>query len=189
MNSGKPDSAAAEIAALLAQLRAEDAKSLGNGYESKELLEYAMGLLELRRGRTKAAHDAFGRAAVENAAFSPAHAMLGEMALTAHDGATALLEYGLATETDSSDVEYIAGLGRAYQVTNHGSDAVAQFRRAVALEPMYASPYVLLGSALQDTGDKTGAVAAYSKFLMHATQSDYRRADIERKIQALGAAP
>ena len=189
VNSRKPDSAAAEITALLAQLRAEDAKSLGSGYESKELLEYAMGLLELRRGRTKAAHDAFGRAVVENAAFAPAHAMLGEMALTAHDGATALLEYGLATETDSSDVELIVGHGRAYQLTNHPSDAVAQFKRAVALEPLYASPYVDLGSALQSAGDKIGAVDAYSKFLAHATQSDYRRPDIERRIQSLGAAP
>ena len=185
VNSGKPDSAAAEISALLAQLRAEDARTLGNGYQSKELLEYAMGLLELRRNRTKAAHDAFGRAVVENAAFSPAHAMLGELALNAHDSATALLEFGLAAEVDSSDVESIIGFGRALQFAKRPREAAAQFRRAIALEPLYAAPYQLLGSALELAGDRIGAVAAYDAFLNHIEQSDYRRSDIQHKIDVL----
>ena len=188
-NSGKPDSAAAEISALLAQLHAEDAKSLGNGYESKELLEYALGLIHLRRGRTAAAREAFGRALVENAAFAPAHAMLGEMAMNARDNATALLEYGLAVEIDSGDVESMVGLGRALRGANRSSEAVTQLRRAVALEPLYAGPYVFLAEALQQSGDKAGAADAYNGFLAHATQSDYRRADIQHKIQLLTSTP
>ncbi|HKW10796.1 MAG TPA: tetratricopeptide repeat protein [Gemmatimonadaceae bacterium] len=187
VNSGKSDSAAAEITALLAQLRAEDVKSLGNGYQSKELLEYSMGLIELQRGRIAAARAALGRAVVENAAFSPAHAMLGEIALNAHDSTTALLEYGLAAETDSADVESLVGLGRAYQYAKHPREAAAQFRRAVALEPHYAAPYLLLASALEASGDKPGAADAYARFLTHVTHDDYRRADVEHKILALKA--
>lgn len=189
VNSGKPDSAAAEITALLAQLRAEDAKTLGNGYQSKELLEYALALVELGRGRVAAARASAGRAVVENAAFSPAHALLGEIALDAHDSTTALLEYGLAAETDSADVESLVGLGRAYQYAKHPREAAAQFRRAVALEPHYASPYLLLASALEASGDKPGAADAYSRFLTHVTQADYRRADVEHKILALKSSP
>jgi hypothetical protein len=72
VNLRQYDSAAAQISALLAQQRAAETKVIGKGYESKELLEYAMGLLQLQRGRTPAAREAFGRAAVENAAFAPA---------------------------------------------------------------------------------------------------------------------
>src|SRR4029079_1373030 len=79
------DSAATEISALLAQERAQDTKSLGNGYESKEMLEYALGLLQLNMRNVAAARDAFGRATVENAGFAPAHALLGEIAVAAKD--------------------------------------------------------------------------------------------------------
>ena len=189
VNSGKPDSAAAEIEALLKQLRAEDAKSLGNGYESKALLEYALGLVELRRNHTATAHEAFGRAIVEDAAFSPAHAMLGELAMNAHDTTTALLEYGLATETDSTDVELILGMGRALLVAKRPADAAAQFQRAVRLEPLYAEPYVRLASALEAKGDRPGAAAAYAQFLQHISQDDYRRGDIQHRIQLLAGSP
>lgn len=189
VNSGRPDSAAAEISTLLAQLHAEDAKSLGNGYESKELLEYALGLVELRRNHTPAAREAFGRALVENAAFSPAHAMLGELAMNAHDTTTALMEYGLATETDSTDVELILGMGRAYLLARRPADAVSQFQRAVQLEPLYAEPYVRLASALEAKGDRPAAARAYGQFLEHISQDDYRRGDIQHKIQLLAGSP
>jgi tetratricopeptide (TPR) repeat protein len=185
VNNGKPDSAAAEIAALLAQLRAEDAKSLGSEYQSKALLEYAMGLIEMRRGRTAAAREAFGRAVVEDAAFSPAHGMLGELALNSHDSATALLEYGLAAETDSGDVESIMGLGRAYQLAKRPADALVQFQRAVVLEPLYAEPYARLAFALEASGDRRAAAAAYTLLLTHYTEADYRRPDIQQRIQRL----
>ena len=188
VNSGKPDSAAAEITKLLQQLHAQDAKSLGNGYESKELLEYALGLVELRRNHTAAAHDAFGRALVENAAFSPAHAMLAELAMNARDTTTALMEYGLATETDSTDVELILGMGRAYLQARRPADAATQFQRAVQLEPLYAEPYLRLASALEAKGDKAAASRAYVQFLQRVTQDDYRRGDIQHRIQLLAAA-
>ena len=189
VNSGKPDSAAAEITKLLEQLHAQDAKSLGNGYESKELLEYALGLVELRRNHSAAARDAFGRALVENAAFSPAHAMLGELAMNARDTTTALLEYGLATETDSTDVELILGMGRAYVLAHRPADAAAQFQRAAQLEPVYAEPYLRLASALEAKGDKPAAANAYVQFLQRLSQDDYRRGDIQHKLQLLAGSP
>jgi len=189
VNSGKPDSAAAEVTKLLDQLHAQDAKSLGSGYESKELLEYALGLVEVRRNHGAAARDAFGRALVENAAFSPAHAMLGELAMNARDTTTAVLEYGLATETDSTDVELILGMGRAYLLANRPADAALQFQRAVRLEPIYAEPYLRLASALETRGDKPGAAKAYVQFLQRTSQDDYRRGGIQQKLQLLAASP
>lgn len=183
VNLRRFDSAAAEISALLTQERAQDAKSLGNGYESKELLEYALGLLQLNMKETAAAREAFGRATVENASFAPAHAMLGEIAAAARDTATVLLEYGLAAETDPTDVEILLGYGKVLRLAHRPADAVVQLRRATALEPYYAEPYFHLGLALEDIGDKTAAAAAYTQFLSRSTQWDPRRQVAEQKRQ------
>lgn len=179
------DSAATEISALLAQERAQDTKSLGNGYESKELLEYALGLLQLNLRNASAAREAFGRATVENAGFAPAHAMLGELAVAARDTATALLEFGVAAEADPTDVEILIGYGKALRVAGRPADAAAQLRKAVALEPYYAEPFLYLGVALDEAGDQAGAADAYAQYLSKSTQSDSRRASVEQRLQAL----
>lgn len=181
------DSAASEISALLAQERAQDTKSLGNGYESKELLEYALGLLQLNLRNAAAAREAFGRATVENAGFAPAHAMLGELAIANRDTATALLEFGVAAEADPTDVEILIGYGKALRVAGRPADAAVEFKKAVTLEPYYAEPALHLGVALDESGDGTGAADAYAQFLSKSIQSDSRRASVEQRLQALKA--
>ena len=187
VNAGRLDSAAADLSAYLAQLRSEEAKSLGNGYESKEVLEYALGLLHLQARRTTAAREAFGRATVENAAYAPAHAMLGELAMSRNDTATALMEYGLATETEPNDVELAIGFGKALRQAKHLAEAIAQFQKAVRLEPLYAEPYYLLAPALAESGDKAGAAAAYTQFLARSPESDLRRGAVQLTLQSLPA--
>jgi predicted Zn-dependent protease len=179
------DSAATEISALLAQERAQDTKSLGNGYESKELLEYALGLLQLNLRNAAAAREAFGRATVENAGFAPAHALLGELAVAARDTTTALLEFGLAAETDPTDAVILIGYGKALRVAGRPADAAVQFRKAAVLEPYYAEPFLSLALALEEAGDSAGATDAYGQFLSKSTQSDSRRSAVEQRLQAL----
>ena len=179
------DSAATEISALLAKERAQDTKNLGSGYESKELLEYALGLLQLNMRNAAAAREAFGRATVEYAGFAPAHAMLGELAVAARDTATALLEFGLAAETDPTDVEVLIGFGKALRVAGRPADAAAQFRRAVAVEPYYAEPWLYLALASEEAADGAGAAEAYGQFLAKSMQSDSRRSAVERRLQEL----
>jgi tetratricopeptide (TPR) repeat protein len=188
VNSGLPDSALSDITALLAQLRAADSTEIGY-YASKEMLEYAAGLLHLSGRRRSAARAAFERAVVENAGFAPAHAMLGEMAMSVRDTASAVLAYGLAAETDSSDVEYALGYGKALRQAKRPGDAVLQFRRAISLEPLYAAPYVQLGLSLEEVGDATAAAEAYRKFLDRAARTDPERGRAQRRLEALTAAP
>jgi two-component SAPR family response regulator len=99
------------------------------------------------------------------------------------------MEYGLATETDSADVELILGMGRAYLLAHRPADAAVQFQRAVQLEPLYAEPYLRLASALEVKGDKPAAAKAYVQFLQRLSQDDYRRVDIQHKLQLLAGSP
>jgi len=181
VNSRSYDSAAAELTTLLAQLRAHDATTIDSEYESKELLEYAMGLLHLQLRRLGPAREAFGRAVAENAAFSAAHAMLGDLAISTHDTATALAEFTLAVETAPSDVEPHIGLGRALLLAGRPSDAATEFMKATSMEPVYAEPYWLLATALEAGGNTANAAIRYGQFLERATLSDPRRSEAERK--------
>ncbi len=181
VNSARYDSAGAEITALLSQLRAADEKTLGRGYESKELLEYAQGLLMVQARRTSDAREAFGRAVAENAAFAPAHAMLGRLAISARDTAAALAEYGLAVETESDNAAFRVGLGNALVLAKHQKEAAAAYQKAIETEPLYAEPYYLLATVLEAAGDAAGASARYKQFLDRATRSDPRRVAAEAK--------
>lgn len=156
-----------------------------NGRAEEDFANASHLRLQLQARRVPAAREALGRTVVENAAFAPAHAMLGEIAFSRNDTATTLLEYGLAAETDPTDVEIRIGRGKALRQAGQGTQAIAEFRKAIVLEPLYATPYFMLAAALEESGDKPGATEAYSLFLSHATRDDPRRAQVAQKLLAL----
>jgi tetratricopeptide (TPR) repeat protein len=182
VNTARNDSARAELEALLAQLRARDEKVLGDGYESKELLEYALGLIHLHSGRPQAARAALETALVENPGFAPAHAVLGQMADAARDSARALQELALAVELQPDDAPYRMAYAAALVRARRPREAIAQLEQAVAIAPLYAEPYYLLAGALGPVGDAAGASERYGQFLQHDAQSDALRPAAERGI-------
>jgi tetratricopeptide (TPR) repeat protein len=189
VNTNQLDSAAAQLNALLAQLRAQDEKKVGSGYESKEMLEYAIGLLHRQAGRAAAAQLAFGRALVENPGFVPAHVMLGDIAAQRQDTAVSLLESAMAIEIDPADVMARLGYGRALLSANRPADAAVQFRKAVALGPLYGVAYLRLGTALEAAGDKPGSRGAYEASLKHMAHDDRLRPQAIALLEAAGGSP
>jgi hypothetical protein len=185
VNLAQFDSAGAELRTLLAQQREKDEKTLGHGYESKELLEYALGLLHLQARRVPEAREAFGRALLENAGFAPAHARMGELALASGDTANALLELGMAVEIDGSDVLLRLGYANALLSAERPGDALKQLRVAVQLAPDYAEPYHALASLLDQSGQGREAVANYERFLARAPRSDPRREPVKVLVDAI----
>jgi Tfp pilus assembly protein PilF len=189
VNLGKVDSASAEIASLLAQLRAQDNAKVGDGYQSKEQMEYAEGLIQLTLRHSADARQAFARALLENPGFAPAHAMIGDLASAAGDTATALLEYQTAIEVDPNDVILRLGYGKTLIAARRPADAVVQFRQAVTMAPEYAEAYRRLGTALETAGDAVLAGKAYTEFLARAPRKDPARAQVSRRLEALGKTP
>jgi tetratricopeptide (TPR) repeat protein len=170
---GLYDSARVEIVALLTTLRrGERGPHLSPVYQSKELMEYGVGLLELVQGNLEAARAAFGRALVENLAFFPAHAMLGDLALARHDTAAAAQEYAQAAELAPAEPWILYRDGVALTGVRRYRDAVAPLERAIALEPLYAQPYLALGYALEAAGDRAGAVRAFQQYLQRAPRRE-----------------
>jgi predicted Zn-dependent protease len=184
INSNRPDSALIELDSLLAQQRAGDIDSDVGRYESKELLEYARGLI-LSQRRRSLAKEAFGSAIAENVAFAPAHSMLAQIALLERDTTTALAELELAVSTDSTDVELLINLGKALGKANRFAEARTALRKATDLEPLYALPHYYFATIAEADGDKTGAVLEYKRFLRMSALTDALRAGAEARLAAL----
>lgn len=184
------DSAHAEMTAMAATLRTQAESTLSSWYESLEMSEYGIGMLDLVQGRVADARAAFQRSLEENLGFFPAHAMLGDVALANGQAAIAAHEFGQAAELAPDEAWIQYRFGAALVRLGRGADAVAPLRRAIALEPLFADPYLALGDALAAAGDSPGAIRAFEEYLARAPQRraaliDYAR----RRLATLAGAP
>ena len=180
------DSANIEMNTLLAKLRAAADTQSSHSYESLEMVNYAIGLLHLARGRADSARQSFEHAIEENLAFFPAHAELGELALARFNRAVAARDFKQAAELAPNDAWIQERYGAALLRMGRPVDALVPLERAVALEPWYAEPYLMIGRAWEGAGDKDAAIKAFQQFLERAPRRDTTAInDAQRRLTAL----
>lgn len=182
------DSALVEMGQLVTEMRRRDQKQLSHIYESREMLEYAIGRLQGARGEVEAARRSFGQSLVENAGFHTSHLALGALALASGDTAAAVREYEQAVEIAGSDAVALVGYGTALLRAERPTEAVVALDRAIALEAWYAEPRFLVAVALEGAGQAERALAAYGAYLERAPRSQAARiAAARRRLAALGS--
>lgn len=180
------DSASVEMTALLATLRTRADTQQTHSYESLEMVNYAIGLLHLVRGHADSARRFFEHAVEENLAFFPAQAELGELALGRFNRTTAERDFRQAAELAPDEAWIQHRYGVALLRMGRAVDALVPLQRAITLEPWYAEPYLMLGIAWVEAGDKDAAATALEAYLERAP----RRAteainDARRRLAAL----
>ena len=165
-----------ELQIVLDTLRARDQKKLVHAYESKEMLEYMLGAAYARDGQYAQAREAYGRALEENLSFYMAHAHLGDVARAQGDIATTLQEYETAVQLKADDVALRHEYGRALldAQPRRNEDAEAQFRKAIELNPYFATSYFNLAVALDNQDKKAEAVEQYTAYLARAPRDDVK---------------
>ncbi len=185
------DSAGAEMKAMIATLRRRDTTgTTSHVYDSKELVEYGIGLLALVQGDNDSARAAFERALQENLGFAPAHAELGNLALARRDWTAAAAEYAEAVELAPADGWIRSRYGAVLANIGRPAEAVTELRRAIELEPDYADSYLSLGNALEATGDRSGAIGAFQAFLSRAPRRAAEQiAAVEQHLAVLRSPP
>lgn len=185
VGAGQLDSAAVEIEALLAVLRAADEQYVAYQYESKAMYEYALGMLHEVRGLAAEARRAYERALEEDLSMFPARSALGRLSLRERKAPEAAEHLAQAVEIAPNDGVMHYEYGNALLMASRFDEAVAAYQRAVQLEPHYADPYLRLGLALENAGKPAEAVAAYRAYLERAPRR--QAAEIQRATQRLAA--
>ncbi|HEX2717869.1 MAG TPA: tetratricopeptide repeat protein [Gemmatimonadaceae bacterium] len=182
------DSAATELETLLAELRKREAKKLVRYYESKEMLEFAIGTLMLTKGDLPAAREAFGRAATENLSFSVAHSRLGLIALTEGDTTMAMQELEQAVQLDSLDINTRLIIANILLMKGRAEEARQHYQKIVEREPWFADPYYPLAFILEYEEKREEAAKAYEAFAQRAMLTDPRLEKARAKVAELRAA-
>jgi tetratricopeptide (TPR) repeat protein len=190
VSAAKYDSALVDMKQILSELRAEEEKRLISGYDTKEMVEYGIGMLHEAQGDLAAAREAFWRALVENAAFSPARAELGRLALAEGKADDAVSEYAQAVELAPADGYLHLQHGQALAAAGKHAEALAAFTRARELEPHYAAVHLHMAVAQERTGAPAEALQSYRRYLSRAPRSEADQiARVESRVRALTAAP
>lgn len=176
---GRYDSAAVQLRILLDTLSHRDSSRLTLAYPSKELIYYALGDAEAKRGDTTASRIAFEHAIDENAAFYPAHSRLAMLAVNRKDLAGAVREIALATDVAPDDPALILLHAAALLDRGDAGQAAVELLKAIDIDPYFAKPYLFLGRAHEARGDPARAAQAYEEYAAHArvTAPDRRWAE------------
>jgi tetratricopeptide (TPR) repeat protein len=174
------DTAANELQILIDDMKKREEKKLVRMYESKQMYEYAIGILMLAKGDTSAAREALGKALTEDLSFAPAHVALSHLSAATGDTATAVQELSQAVEIDSTDVIAQYELGVHLMMQNKTDDAKVHLRKAIALEPYFAQPYFPLAYILEYDENFEEAAKMYAAFAERATRADANRAEAAR---------
>ncbi len=73
-------------------------------------------------------------------------------------------------EPSGGDVKALTKEAESFLNRGNRKDAMVKAREAIAADPSEAMPYLLLGSALQDSGKWKDGIEAYSECVRHATK-------------------
>lgn len=168
VGGGQLDSAGVELTELLTTLRAQDQERVNDQYESKALLEYALGMLHDARGRPAEARRAWERALEEDLSTYPARAALARLALRERNPAEAVEHMAQAVELAPRDPVMQFEHGNALAAAGRHADAVLAYQLAIDLEPHWADPYLRMGVALERAGHPSKAAASYRAYLQRA---------------------
>ncbi len=166
--AGQLDSAATELGVLLDTLRRRDEENVAEVYESKELVLYALGLLQAVRQRYPAARATLESALVEDLSFYPAHIALGQLAAARREPDVALQEFARAAAGGPNDPVARYEYGVALVQVGRAAEGILELEAAVALEPYYADSYYWLGEALIAQQDSSAALKALQAYVARA---------------------
>lgn len=183
--SRRYERAATEIVALLSEAERHTSTHQTRVYQSQEQLWYGLGALRLLIGDTTTAIQNLGQALTENLAFYPAHALLGDVALARADTTQAVAEYEQAVELGPADGVLHYRYARLLADDGRLPDAEQELRRAIALEPLFAPPYLALALVLDTRGNRTEALQQYRHYLEGTYHNDPRITLAQERITAL----
>lgn len=167
----KLDSARAELREAIAESRLRDGRDRVVVFDSTTMLERELGAIDERAGRGDDARATYAHILEEHATFYPAHVRLAGIAIGRGDTTAAVSEMLAAVQIEPDDPALRYGCAVMLVDAKRDAEAAQQLRKAIALDPYYAAPYLLLASIADVEDYKEEAVAQYQSFVAHADRA------------------
>jgi tetratricopeptide (TPR) repeat protein len=178
LGAGQPDSAAVEIEALLTALRGQEAREVGEGYESKALWEQALGRIYEIRGDTARSRRAYERSLEEALSWYPSRMGLARLEQNAGNAPAAAEQLARAVEAEPDDgvvrLEYCSAL----LAVQRPADALEHCEAALRQYPYWAEAYLRTGGAYDQLGRTADAAKMYRQYLERAPRRNTRMIEI-----------
>ena len=185
---GNLDSARTEMTAAVSAMRERDTTERVILYRSKAMYEQSLGMVFERQSQMDSARDAYGQALQEDLSYFPAHARLAQMALAKGDTTTALTELDLVVQLQPKDVVARYEYAVALVGTGHDAAAAAQLKSAIAADPYFAAPHLLLARIADVEQYAQDAADEYQQYVALAPRSDPNLPFVKGRLSALAAA-
>lgn len=185
--TGNMNKAVEHFTAAAAEMRKQEARDLVFIYQSKALMEHSAGMVYQEMGNLAAAQEAYGRALQEDLSYGPAHRALSNLALARGDTATAVSEMALAAELSPSDASLSVAYAAMLLRTGKAAEGVEELQRAAKLEPLFATPRLLLGKLYDHSNFPDEAREHYRAYLALAPRTDPELAAVRQRVAALDA--
>ncbi len=147
------------------------------------------GLLELSRGDTQAAFEAFDAALAAEATYKPARMNMGSVLLHAGDFPGASAQYQAVLQADASDVDARVGLAISLRGQGENARAEREYRRVLEAAPNH--PDALFDLAILQAeflDQRTQSRATFERFLSAAPRRHRAREEAERYLREIPAA-
>jgi len=186
--AGRYEDARVEYDAALQALRKVDDEELIIFYQSKALPLYSKGLIAELAGDHEQARADFSGAIEEDLSFHPAHMGLARVSLAEGDTANALFGYRMAADLAPDDPRIRMKLAGLMVATGDPTGAEGETRAAIAANPAYAAPHLVMGALAERGGRVEEAITHYRRYLELSPRSGRNRAPIESRVAALEAA-
>lgn len=169
---GNMDSARSELTAAIAGMRERDKKSTVILYESKAMYEQSLGMINERSNKPDDAREAYGQALTEDLSYYAAHSHLAQLQLAQGDTGTAVSEMELAVQLQPNDPMLRYGYAIILVKAKRDGDAASQLLKAIAADPYYAAPHLML-ARMADVEEYTNdAVSEYQRYISLAAKND-----------------
>jgi tetratricopeptide (TPR) repeat protein len=182
---GNMDSSLTEMNAAMAGLRERDTKETVILYESKAMYDQSLGMIHEQAKHFDLAREAYAHALEEDLSYFSAHTRLAMLQLAQGDTTSALTEMDLAVQLQPNDPVLRYAYGTALIRARRDGEAAGQLMKAIAADPYYAAPHLMLARMADVEQYTDDAVKEYQQYLALSPQSDPQAAAAKTRLAAL----
>jgi tetratricopeptide (TPR) repeat protein len=184
---GNMDSALTELTAAVAAMRQRDEKETVILYESKAMYDQSLGMIHEQAKHLDLAREAYAHALEEDLSYYTAHTKMAVLQLTQGDTTAALTEMDLAAQLQPNDP--VLRYSYALVLIRAGKDgeAATQLTKAIAADPYYAAPHLLLARMADVEQYTDDAVSEYQRYIAMAPKSDPALKSAQERLTTLTA--